>query len=347
MLIQTLIKNGNKVAAVVPLDAEESVLRAEENLIDMGCELIHLRIDRRGLNPLKDLKLFTCYRLILKKQQPDLVITYTIKPNIYGGFACRVKKIPYAVNITGLGTSFQGDRLLRKLVVVMYKIALKKAKIVFFENVGNRDTMVDFGILDQRKTCVLPGAGVDLERFKYAKYPKDNGEIRFLFIGRVMKEKGVEELFIAMQMLKDDGLKCSLDIIGGFEEDYSERLRQYEEKGWLKYHGCQNDVRPFIENDHCYVLPSWHEGMANTNLECAAMGRPLITSNIHGCLESIIESKSGLTCERKNAVNLYQVMKKFIELPYSEKIQMGIEGRRHMEEAFDKRKVVQMTISKL
>ena len=160
-----------------------------------------------------------------------------------------------------------------------------------------------------------------------------------------MREKGIEELFAVMQRLRGEHLNCSLDIFGSFEEDYAEQLKVYEQSGWLHYYGFQNDLRPFIEKAHCLVLPSWHEGMSNANLECAAMGRPLITSNIHGCKEAVIDGESGFLCESRNADSLYHTMKKFIGMPYSEKIQMGLAGRRHMEQVFDKRNVVAETIN--
>ena len=130
----------------------------------------------------------------------------------------------------------------------------------------------------------------------------------------------------------------------GYEEDYAERIKEYENEGWLKYHGYKKDVRPFIEKAHCFVLPSWHEGMANTNLECAAMGRPVITSNIHGCKEAVVEGVSGFLCEKKDVDSLYEAMKKFIKLAYEERKAFGKAGREHMEREFDKGQVVERTI---
>ena len=318
-----------------------------EPLKDMGCIFIDTPLERRGINPIKDFKLFFTYRNILKHEKPGLVITYTIKPNVYGGFACRLLKIPYAVNITGLGTAFQGNGMLRKLVTVMYKIGLKKAKTVFFENIENKQIFIDEKIIKEEQACLLNGAGVNIERFNVEEYPEDNGTTRFLFIGRVMKEKGIDELFIAMQKLVADGYKCSLDVLGGYEEDYKEIIEKYESEGWLHYHGYQKDVRPHIKNCHCFVLPSWHEGMANTNLECAASGRPVITSNIHGCLEAVKDGVSGYLCQKQNAEALYQVMKKFTALSNEDRKAMGLAGREHMEKYFDKKVVIERTVSKL
>lgn len=338
-LIEALLKDHRVVLSLPDGD----LVRPLEAL---GCRFLDTPVDRRGINPMTDLKLFWQYRKLLRQERPDLVITYTIKPNIYGGMACRLLKIPYAANITGLGTAFQKQGLLRKLVTRLYKTALKKAKVVFFENSANMELLQSEKIVRPDQCHLLSGAGVNLDHYTPAPYPED-GPVRFLFVGRVMKEKGVEELFAAMARLRAEGTDCCLDVLGGYEENYADTIRGYEEAGWLHYHGFQSDVRPFIAQAHCFVLPSWHEGMANTNLECAAMARPLITSDIPGCREAVIEGESGLLCRPKDADSLYEAMKRFLSLPPETRAQMGRAGRAHMEAVFDKKKVVADTISAL
>ena len=339
-LLQSLIEE-NRVVALTPFDDKV------QNLKEIGVRLIEVEMERRGVNPIKDLFLIRTYFRLIKKEKPDLVITYTIKPNIYGRAVCQIKKIPYAVNITGLGTAFQGQGFLRKMVTAMYKFALKKAKVVFFENEENMQLFIDEKIIRNDTAKLLNGAGVNLDRYSVLPYPEGSEEVRFLFMGRIMAEKGVDELLEAMRMLKNDGVKCLLDMLGGFDENYREKIKMAEEEGWLRYHGYQSDVRPFIECCHCFVLPSWHEGMANTNLECAASGRPIITSSIFGCKEAVIDGISGLLCEPKNAKSLYQVMKRMAELSAEERKAMGLAGRKHMEDVFDKKKVVEETIEAL
>ena len=341
-LITELVKT-NEVVASTPFDEPEKV----EGLLSTGCRLIETPMERRGMNPIKDLALMKVYRGLIKTERPELVITYTIKPNIYGSAVCRLMKVPYAVNITGLGTAFEGKGLLRKMVTAMYRFALKKAKVVYFENAGDMQVFIDDRIIKKEQTKLLNGAGVNLEKYKVQPYPDDIDETRFLFMGRVMAEKGVDELFEAMRKLQNDGVKCSLDMLGGFDENYEEKIKAAESEGWLRYHGYQTDVKPYIENCHCFVLPSWHEGMANTNLECAASGRPVITSNIHGCLEAIEDGVSGYLCEVKNNHSLYEQMKKICSLSREERITMGFAGRKRMEDVFDKKKVVAETISRL
>lgn len=315
-------------------------------LEQMGCRFISTPLDRRGINPATDFQLFLRYRKLLRQEKPNLVITYTIKPNIYGGIACRMLGIPCAANITGLGTAFQKQGMLRKLVTILYRTALKKAKVVFFENSANMAVLQQEKIVSPSQCKLLNGAGVNLEHFSYVPYSAEE-RTQFLFIGRVMKEKGVDELFAAVERLHSEGSDCSLDVLGGYEENYAETIRRYEEQGWLHYHGYVTDVRPYIEKAHCFVLPSYHEGMANTNLECAAMGRPLITSNIPGCKEAVLDGISGLLCEPQNAGSLYEVMKHFLSLPTETRAQMGKAGRSHMEAVFDKKNVVEETINTL
>lgn len=347
MLIRELVKEGNTVSAIVPLVDNEKEWTSEKQIEKMDCRLIRIPMERRGMNPIHDLKLMIAYVCAIKQERPDLVITYTIKPNAYGGIACRLLHVPYAANITGLGTAFQNEGMLRKFVTILYRVALRKAKVVFFENAENLQIFLNAGIIRKEQAFLLNGAGVDLERFSYKPYPGDVGRTRFLFIGRVMKEKGVDELFAAMRMLQKDGIHCSLDVLGGFDEDYSKQIEDCENEGWLRYHGVQSDVRPFIENCHCFVLPSWHEGMANTNLECAASGRPVITSNIHGCMEAVEDGVTGFLCEKQNADSLYEAMKRFCTLSIEERKAMGLSGRKRMEVVFDKRKVVEETIRHL
>ena len=315
-------------------------------LEQMGCRFFDTPLDRRGINPVTDLRLFLRYWKLLRQEKPNLVITYTIKPNIYGGIACRLLGVPYAVNITGLGTAFQKDGLLKKLVTRLYRTAVKKAKVVFFENSANMAVLQQEKIALPGQCCLLSGAGVNLEQYAYAPYPED-GATRFLFVGRVMKEKGVEELFSAMERLRAEGADCCLDVLGDYEENYADMIRGFEQQGWLHYHGYVTDVRPFVEKAHCFVLPSYHEGMANTNLECAAMGRPLITSDIPGCREAVIKNVSGLLCAPQNADSLYEEMKQFLSLPHEARAQMGRAGRQHMEDVFDKKSVVNTTINQL
>lgn len=339
-LMKELIRRNNKIKVLTPFDDKI------EELQQMGVELINTPINRRGINPIEDIKLFFTYLSILKKKSPDIVVTYTIKPNIYGGLASRILRLQYASNITGIGTAFQRENFVKKMVVFLYKLALKKARTVFFENEGNLKLFVQEKIVKQEQCCLLNGAGVNLEKFSYKPYPLDE-EVRFLFMGRIMKEKGINELLCAARRIKEEHPTVQFDILGNMEDDYQHAISEACEKGIINYYGYQSDVRPFIEQCHCFVLPSYHEGMANTNLECAAMGRPIITSDIDGCKEAILEGVSGYLVQKGNSEDLYRKMKQFIELRFEEKEKMGQEARKHMEDFFDKKTVVEETEKRL
>lgn len=314
-------------------------------LVRMGCTFLDTPVDRRGINPATDLSLFRRYRRMLKKVRPNLVITYTVKPNIYGGIACRFSKVPYAVNVTGLGTAFQNKGLLKKLVVRLYKTACRRAKVVFFENKENQGIFVEHGIVPLEQTCRLNGAGVNLEEYPLCAYPSDDGETRFLFVGRVMREKGVGELFEAAKKIRAQYKNVFFDIVGPLEDDYRETIERLEKEGVIRYHGFQADVRPFYARCHCFVLPSYHEGMANTLLEAGAVGRPLITSRIAGCMEAVAEGETGFLCGAQDVRSLEESLREFLSLPLARRAAMGSAARAKIQREFDKNRIVEQTLS--
>ena len=318
-----------------------------DELNGLADRVIELPIDRRGMNPLRDGKLFRQYRAILGEIKPDLVLTYTIKPNIYGGLACRMAHIPYAVNITGLGSAIENGGWLKKFVLAPYRPALKGAKVVFFENAGNRDTLATTGVVPKGRDVVLHGAGVNLEDYPCQPYPQE-GLVRFLFVGRVMHEKGVDELFAAAKRMKQQyGEQVEFHMVGSFEEAYKPVMDQLEQAGVVKYHGYQSDMKLFYAMTSCVVLPSYHEGMSNMLLEAAASGRPLITSDIPGCREAVENGVSGYLCPAKDADALYEAMRRFAALSVEQRSQMGRCGRERMEQQFSKTAVVAETIKQL
>lgn len=339
-LIEELLKE-NEVHISLPYG------KFVDPLVDMGCYFIDTPLDRRGINPIKDFKLLNRYKKLLKKINPDLVITYTIKPNIYGSMIAKKLKVNYVVNITGLGTAFQNDGFLKKLVIIMYKYALKKVKVVFFENIENREIFVDEKIVKEERTCCLNGAGVNLDEYPFTPYPEESEPIRFLFIGRIMKEKGIDEYLYAAKEIKKEYPDVQFDIVGPLEDQYKNIIETYVNDSIINYYGFQDDVKPFIARCHCFVLPSYHEGMANTLLEAASMGRPLITSNIHGCKESIDNCQNGYLVNSRDKFSLYEGMKRFIILPIGNKKNMGIASRNRMNKVFNKTIIVFDTVKKL
>ena len=337
-LIEALLMQGGVVIST-------PFVGHEKDFAAMGCRCIETEVDRRGINPTKDLKLYHRYRDIIRQENPDMVITYSIKPNIYGGYACKKLHVPYCVNVQGLGTAFQKEPI-ASVVTIMYRMDLKRAKTVFFENQANADVFVHRRILKETSVTVLNGAGVNLNRFVYTEYPAADKTVRFLFLGRIMKEKGVDELFEAAERLKQEyGDQVQLDLVGFFEDSYKARVEQLEQEGVVVFHGFQSDPIPFYQETNCVVLPSYHEGMSNVLLEAAAIGRPLVTSDIPGCREAVVDGVSGYLCPKQSTEGLYQCMKRFMQLGHDQRKQMGMEGRRHVEEVFDKKKVVAATLA--
>ena len=340
-LIQKL-SESHEVIISLPEDIKEYM----DELRSFGARLVYVKnMDRRAINPIEDLKLISEYKKLLKEEKPDKVITYTIKCNIYGAWACKSQKIPCYCNVTGLGSEFNNGGLLRFVTSKMYKYSMNKAEKVFFENKGNEQTVLDMKLFKPSQTYVLNGAGVNLEKFAFTPYPNDVDKITFLFFARIMKEKGVDELFYAIEKLSKEYNNLQFNFIGIYEDEYEEKVKELQSKGLIKYFGFQKDVVPFIQESNCVVLPSYHEGMANTLLESASVGRPNITSDIHGCKEAVVDKKSGYLVKVQDKEDLYLKMKEFINLPYEQKVEMGKLARKHMEDNFDKNDVVNETIS--
>lgn len=327
----------------------------EDDFATMGCKCVETDVDRRGINPVTDFKLLQFYNRIILDEKPDKVITYSIKPNIYAGLICKHRKIPYYANVQGLGTAFQ-KKLLAKFVGILYKTAFRKISAVFFENKGNAQEFINRKLVAQDKIVVLNGAGVNLEHYTYtplssrqegeeSKAPGD-GKMHFLYLGRIMKEKGIDELFTAMRMLYSEyGDKVVLDIVGFFEDEYKDTVEKMVEDGIAVFHGFQEETRPYYAMADCVVLPSYHEGMSNVLLEASAMGRPVITSDIPGCREAVEDGKSGYLCEVKNADMLFEKMKLMTDKSTNEIEEMGRCARKRIEELFDKKKIVEQTVA--
>ena len=311
----------------------------EEDFKEMGARCIRVSFERRSKDPFKDIRLFRTYLALLDKIHPDKVMTYSIKPNIYGGLACRIRKIPYFSNVQGLGTAFQ-TRPLADLVTIMYKEGLRGARKVFFENEANAAEFDNRGIVSADRQVLLTGAGVNLEHFSYQPYP-ENETFHFLYLGRIMREKGMDELFAAVEQLQGDFV---LDLVGFYEDEYEEKVRNLEERGIVRFHGFQEDPRPYYAAADCIVMPSYHEGMSNVNLEAAATGRPVITTDIPGCREAVDDGKTGKLVIAKDTYALYTALKFFLSLSRQECMRMGLDGRKKMEREFDRKQVIRTTI---
>ena len=331
-LIKELLHKHYEVIIVLPYGEKVDILKKE------GCKFYETQVDRRGTNIIKDLKLLFKYLKILRIERPCAVLTFTIKPNIYGGLAARFKKIPYVANITGLGSAIETRGLIQKISLFLYKLALKDVKCLFFQNKENLDFFKVNNIC-HRKCELLPGSGVNLKKNKLLEYPPD-GTIIFVFVGRLMKEKGIEEYIDAASRIKQKYSNVEFHICGFCEEVYLQRMEELKKNEIIVYHGMVKDMTQIYKRIHCIVLPSYHEGMSNVLLEAAAHGRPGIASNIAGCREIIEEGVTGFLVSKCSKENLVSAIEKFINLPYIEKCGMGEAARRKVEESFDRTIIV-------
>lgn len=304
-----------------------------------GCVIHPIPMERRGMNPLKDSKLMLSYLKLIKEVAPDVVLTYTIKPNIYGSLCCRLCKVPYLVNITGLGSVFEGGGMLQKLVVLLYRVALKGARCVFFQNETNREIFRSFKIKGKSDRLV-PGSGVNLDRHKFEDYPAKEEPVTFLYVGRIMKEKGTDELLYAAEELKKEYPEVRFELVGYYEDDYKELIEQKQEAGIVHLTGYQKEMHPFYTKASAVMMPSYHEGMSNVVLEASATGRPILASDIPGCREGFEEGVTGIGFAPRNKEALLLAVKKFMQLSYEERKEMGLSARHKMEREFDRNIVV-------
>lgn len=313
----------------------------EEELRNLGCKLIETKFERRGISVMQERELYKTYVNLLEEEQPDFVITYSIKPNVYCGMACNKLQIPYAVNVQGLGTAFEKQGM-KQVASKLYKEACKGARVVFFENTVNAKYFIDHKIIRQDQAFVLPGAGVNTDYYAYSPI-RHHDKFHFLYLGRIMREKGVDELFEAMQRIHREYPDTILDIVGFMEEDYGDKIRSLVDEGIAQFHGFHEDPRPFYVNADCVVLPSYHEGMSNVLLEAASTGRLLITTDIPGCREAVTLGETGYLVKPKDTDSLYRMMKKALELSGEERETISHKAREKMEYEFTKEEVVKLT----
>ena len=339
-LLSRLVEEKYRVVAALPVKDRADDLRA------LGCELIDVELSRRGVNPFADLKLYRAYKKIIKRVRPDVVLTYTIKPNVYGGCACQAARIPYVANITGLGTAVENPGALQKLTLALYKKALKKAQKVFFQNEENRNFMTSRGVV--RGACdLLPGSGVNLTRYQAREYPQDE-TVDFVFVARVMKEKGIDQYLEAAKYFHKRNAATRFHICGSCGDDYREVLERLHNDGVVVYHGVVKDMTAIYRQAHCVVHPTYYpEGLSNVLLEGAASARPLIATDRAGCREVIDDGVNGFVVKQRDAGDLIEKIEKFLALPWEKRRDMGLAGRAKVEREFDRQIVVEKYLKEL
>lgn len=312
----------------------------------MGCRFINTPIDRRGVNPVTDFKLFMRYRAILKKIKPDIVFGYTIKPNIYGGIACAEKNIPYVCNITGLGTAVESKGLLQVVILNLYRFALRKVQTVFFQNKENEQFFTKHNLCIGRHK-MLPGSGVNLDYYKPIEYPKGD-TIEFAFVARIMKEKGIDQYLDAAKYIRKKYPNTRFHVCGFCEQEYENIIREMEKKRIIIYHGLVDDMRGIYAKVHCVVHPTYYpEGLSNVLLEAAASARAIITTNRSGCREVVDNGINGYVVKEKDSNDLIEKIEMFLMLSVKERSEMGLAGRNKVEREFNRRIVIQKYLSEI
>ena len=318
----------------------------QKDLESLGLRLTLIPFNRHGINPIADIKLFNAYRILIKKVRPAVVLTYTIKPNVYGGIACALAKIPLIANITGLGTAVENGGLMQKITTLLYKVGLCKAKRVFFQNITNQDFMRKKRIVNGNED-LLPGSGVNLEHFILLPYPTSN-TIHFSFISRIMKEKGFEQYLDAAIAIHEKHPNTVFHICGMMEQNYESRINELQKLGIVIYHGNVRDVRHIHKISHCTIHPTYYpEGLSNVLLESLACGRPIITTNRSGCKEIVEDGVNGFVVEQRNVLDLVLKIEDFLSLSYEQKKKMGEMGRLKVERYFSRTIVVYKYINEI
>lgn len=334
--VSQLISEGHDVTIVSPHTD------SAEKLIAMGCKYIEIQVQPHGMNPKDEIRVIKTYKKILKTETPDLVFSFTIKPNLYLGTLCRFMKIPYVMNITGLGEGLMHEGRAKEVLLKLYPIATKKAQSIFFQNEFNRQFFIDHQLADPTIFRMIPGSGVNVTKFQPIEYPDEKDGIRFLFVSRIVKDKGIDELIAAIKVIRQKYNNVKFHFVGGCADEYIESLKKWKSNGLIVYHGrvSPDEMIKFYKMMHCLIHPSYHEGMANVILESAASARPCLASDIYGCKEGIDDGKSGFLFKVKSADAIVDRIEAFLSLSHKEKILMGLAGREKMEKEFDRQIVV-------
>ena len=333
-VLQSLVSSGYRVIVAVGDGPEVSKLK------ELGCEFVDVPFNRHGTNPYKEISLYREYRGLLDTIKPDVLLTYTIKPNLYGSILSKRRSVPCIANITGLGTAVEYPGVMRNVLLKVYKFAFKGIFKVFFQNTMNRDLFVSNKIVTDNFE-LLPGSGVNISRFKLLPYPDDK-TIEFVFVSRIMREKGIDQYLDAATYIRKRHTNTRFHICGFCEQDYEDKIKDLESKDIVISHGMVSDIAEIYKSIHCLILPTYYpEGMSNVLLEACSSGRPIITTNRPGCREIVDDGVNGFIVKERDSNDLINKIESFISLSYKEREQMGINGRRKIEREFNRDIVVE------
>lgn len=350
-LIRALVADGHIVVLAAPSDNSVPALQA------LGARFLHLPMKAHGTNPVAELTLLWHFVRALSQERPDVLLTYTAKPNVYGSLAARALGIPVVNNIAGLGSVFISGGWLAFVLSNLYRFALTRSKRVFFQNSDDYLQFVEMGLVRAAQCAVLPGSGVDLQRFQPKPLPNLQGEDErnlqrannrrfvFLVVARLLKDKGVQEFAEAACLLKSSYPWAEFALLG-FKDSQNpnavseEQLALWQDKGWVTYWGSSTDVREHLALADCVVLPSYREGTPRTLLEAAAMGRPLVATDVPGCREVVRHGFNGLLCRPRDAQDLANQMQAILQMSVEQLAQMGQASRHYVEDRFDEQLVI-------
>ncbi len=338
-LIKELVKLHN-VYVAIPKKENNKLIE------QLGCNVIPLEMSRMGMNVFCELKVLFAINEIIKKIKPNIIFTFTIKPNIYVGLLQRKKESCQIVTITGLGRLFQKESIKKKLVIALYRFAFSNVKRIFFENSEIEEIFAKLNIAENRHT-IVNGAGVNLQENLLEEYPEDSNGLRIVFVGRIERDKGFCELLEAAQFYEKSKLNLKFIVLGICEKSFEKEFQKMHIPSNLILEGWQMDVHSYLKSAHAIILPSYHEGMANVLLEAAATGRPILASRIHGCIESFDEGVSGFGFEKADTEDMLRAIDQFTKLTNEERCNMGRQGRKKMEQEFNRNLVVKSFIEQM
>lgn len=336
---QALLKDGHTITVLAPPDDSVGQLRT------LGCRFLPLEMNPKQLNPIEGLKLVHHFQQAFRSERPDIVLSYTIKNNLFGAVVAKSLRIPFLPNVTGLGTAFLSGGLLEKTAELFYRHAFRNLPMIFFQNKDDRDLFVSRRLVKPEQAQLLPGSGIDLQHFVPAPFPAKEDAPVFLMIARLLRDKGVIELVEAARQVKAQWPEVRFQLLGttGSENRSAitaETVRAWVREGIVEYLGTTPDVRPNITSASCVILPSYREGTPRTLLEAAAMARPVIATDVAGCRAVVDHKKTGFLCRARDAGNLADSIGRFLELSSEQRTAMGRAARAKIEYEYNQKIVV-------
>lgn len=343
--VRTLQAEGHEVHTIAPFDKYTHYLE------EAGCIHHRVKMDSRGANPIKDSALILELYSIYKKVSPDIILHFTIKPNIYGTIAASLLRIPTVNNVCGLGTVFLKNNLVSYIAILLYKISFRFANKVFFQNADDLELFVNRKLITREQVGLLPGSGIDLSRFTPFAF-KRNTSFTFLLISRLITDKGILEYIEAVKQLKAEGIDARFQVLGAMDPLHKRGIQVPVIQEWIdantiEYLGTTDDVREFIEQADCIVLPSYREGTPRTLLEAASSAKPIVATNVPGCNNVVVDNVNGFLCELKSVPDLALKMRRMTILSNNTLQKMGEAGRKKMEAEFGEHRVIEKYINTL